>query len=78
MIERKRLFHQAQTHKIMDTKGQAFVQGSQIRPLPQDGKVSEITLKSHLLIMTLLLNQLWIKDIHARPISHTTSAVTLA
>ena len=38
MIERKRLFHQAQTHKIMDTKGQAFVHGSQIRPLPQDGK----------------------------------------
>ena len=25
LIERKRLFHQAQTHKIMDTKGQAFV-----------------------------------------------------
>ena len=38
----KRLFHQAQTHKIMDTKGQAFIQGSQIHPLPQDGGVSEI------------------------------------
>ena len=67
-----------QTHKKMDTKGQAFVQRSQIRPLPQDGKVSEIALQSHLLIVTLLLNQLWIKDIHTRPVSHATSAVTLA
>ena len=77
MIEMKRLFHQAQTHKIMDTKGQAFVQGSQIHPLPQDGRVSEIAQKSHLRIVTLLLNKLWwIKDIHARPVSHATSTVT--
>ena len=32
MIERKRLFHQAQTHKIMDTKVQVFVQGSSDKP----------------------------------------------
>ena len=75
----RELFHQAQTHKIMDTKGQVFVQGSQISPLPQDGKVSEIALKSHLIIVTLLLNKLWwIKDIHARHVSHATSAMTLA
>ena len=59
--------------------GQTFVQGSQISPLSQDRKVSEITLKSHLLIVTLLFNKLWwIKDIHARPISHTISTVTIA
>ena len=40
-------------------KGPSLCPRQSDKPLPQDGKVSEIALKSHLIIVTLLLNKLW-------------------